>query len=425
MKILKGLLPFLLVFASLACCCINELIPGLITYKQLAIVMAAISLFVLFFNAEKLLRLNSTLIFVILAIFVICSGFYITGHYLYRFDSFGRNIYNGEFLAVLGQSSPLILMSIVLAQDDSLLEETKKCTPWIALLFSLVSFKSAFHPTGITSGGYALDENGMNYQSISYMAAYGLSFTSFYLLCFKRFSFGFFFRSKFAVVLMIGTVFLNLYTILIAGGRGGLVAFAILLSVFLFYLGKNTKGIMALKISVVLIISIFLVLYVFNAAEYSQIESSGFSRILRFLEEGDDAGRAEIRRIAWASFMESPVYGHGIGSSMFVIGNGTFGQHIHGHNFFLDSLIETGILGTCFWFYIIIRTIRRLIGLVKNNLTDYIWLVFFMDGFIMSLFSGYYLANLPIVWSIGFILSRTRCSGGQMPDNTSKSIPAI
>ena len=73
-------------------------------------------------------------------------------------------------------------------------------------------------------------------------------------------------------------------------------------------------------------------------------------------------------------------------------------------------MVETGILGTLFFVGVLVKTIKNLAIIVKRDITEYLWLVIFLDGFVMSMFSGYYLAHLPIAWSIGFSLSRIKHS---------------
>lgn len=402
-----GFLPYILIFANFACFCIAELFPGLITYKQLALVLAFVSVIIIISGARELLKLKHGLFLLILSLFIICFDFYITGELIYQNPIYGGETYHGEFLAVLGQSTPLLLIGVIYAQKERLLTKTKKAAPWVAIVFTIVSFVSALHPSDTTSGGFALDENGMNYQNISYMAAFASAFTLFYLISKKEMSFGKVFDAKLVSVLMVITVFLNFFTILIAGGRGALVLIVIQLFTFMVLkvVSSSNRERMILRLFPIVVITLLVGVFIVNYVEKIQIESSGFGRIMDFLNEKDDSGRRDIRRVAFKSIKESPIIGHGIGSSMFVIGEGTNGQHIHCHNLFLDALVETGIFGTVFLLIILIQTFRTVFILIKKDLTNYLWLIILLNGFVVSMFSGYYLAHLPIAWSIGFAIS--------------------
>ena len=404
-----GILPYILIFANFAFFCISELFPGVITYKQLAVVLAFVSVSIVFLNIRKSIKANKALIVASFVLLIICVCIFLTGDLFYRNALFGKDIYNGEVLAVVGQTTPLVIIALLFAEKETLLSKTKRLAPYIAIVFTLVSLSSALHPANFTSGGYALDDNGMNYQNISYMAAYASSFTFFYLLNRHNCSFGRLLDSNLAAIIMIVTLFINFFTVLISGGRGGLICILVQLVVFIFVLLVLKKQPL-LKVVPITFLSILIVLFVLSVVQNAHVDSSGFDRILRFLNERDDAGRGIIRRIAYRSIKESPIYGHGLGSSMFIIGQGSGGQHIHCHNFILDAMVETGILGTLFFVGVLVKTIKNLAIIVKRDITEYLWLVIFLDGFVMSMFSGYYLAHLPIAWSIGFSLSRIKHS---------------
>lgn len=407
---MKGFLPYILIFANFACFCIAEFFPGFITYKQLALFLAFVSVIIIISGTRELLKLKHSLFLLIIILFFICFSFYITGELFYQNSIYGGAIYHGELLAVLGQTTPLLLVGVIYAQKERLLVNTKKATPWVAIIFTIISFFSALNPSYTTSGGFALDENGMNYQNISYMAAFASTFTLFYLVSKKEMSFGKFFDAKIVSVLMVITIILNFFTVLIAGGRGALVLFVIQLCTFMVLkvVTSNNRTRMILRLFPIVVITLLVGVFIVNYVEEIQIESSGFGRIMNFLKEKDDSGRRDIRRVAFESIKESPIIGHGVGSSMFIIGKGTNGQHIYCHNFFIDAMVETGIIGTSFLLIVLIKTFQRIFVLIKKNLSDCLWLIILLNGFVMSMFSGYYLAHLPIAWSIGFALSKAK-----------------
>lgn len=416
---MKGLLPFVLIFANFVFFCISDFFPDVITYKQFAMVLAIVSVVIVICDFKKLLNLKQNLFFLIITFLVICIGFLITSELLYSQQMYGNDIFHGEFLAFIGQTIPIVLIAAIFAQKEQLLAKTKLLTPYVALLFTLISTISALFPSNVTSGGYALDENGMNYQNISYMAAFAASFSLFYLLNQNKMSFGKLFNNKIIIFIMALLIFVNFFTILIAGGRGALVTIIIQLSVFIVVRVSlsNNRGRTLLRLIPIIIITVLVGFYVVSLVNNLHIETSGYGRILSFLNEREDVSRHDINRIAFESIKESPIFGHGIGSSIFVIGNGTEGQHIHCHNLFTGAMVETGIIGTVFLLIVMIKTFRRIIFLMKKDMTNYLWMVILLDGFVMSVFSGYYLVHLPIAWSIGFALSKAK-----VPTNKDKAL---
>ena len=67
--------------------------------------------------------------------------------------------------------------------------------------------------------------------------------------------------------------------------------------------------------------------------------------------------------------------------------------------------METGVIGCLIFVTLLIITWRKTGKLMQVDLTDAIWRIVYLDGLVMSFFSGYYLGHIPIYWIMGFALS--------------------
>ena len=95
---------------------------------------------------------------------------------------------------------------------------------------------------------------------------------------------------------------------------------------------------------------------------------------------------------------EKPVFGHGVGSVFFEMGT-------YSHNFITDAMVEVGVIGTFILFSLFIILVFKAIKDIYHDISDSLWLIIFLDGLVMSLFSGYYLAQIPLWWSVAFYFS--------------------
>jgi len=72
----------------------------------------------------------------------------------------------------------------------------------------------------------------------------------------------------------------------------------------------------------------------------------------------------------------------------------------------LDVMVETGMIGLFVYVAILYMAFARMVRCVRHNRKEYLWLILFLGSLSMSLSSGYYLAQLPLWWSIAFIFTR-------------------
>lgn len=317
----------------------------------------------------------------------------------YNFYNYPSDKYNSFLLVLGGQVFPTVLCAAVVSQFNTIQYKIKQLAPLISLTFTIIAFFAGFFPNSATTGGYVSTDYGLNYQSTSYLAAYAASFSFYYLISYNDITWPSLFKRKHIKTAIILSIIINFLTILVAGGRGGLALF-IIQSIFALYIYNKKKTVtpdqifkyLGLAFVVICIIVISL-----SFIENLPLKTNGIERIIATIEEGDQNGRDILRENALNCFYQSPVIGHGIGSVFYEIGGYT-------HNCITDALVEIGFVGCIIYVLMLLKTWFKGLKLINVDTANSLWLMIFLNGFIMSLFSGYYISQLPMCWSITFIL---------------------
>lgn len=388
-------LTYLQIFASAVTSILLFFLPNVITYKEMAALIAIISTIVLCyylffyrFNASKLFA-SGLACCIILALYVLTYNFY---NYL-------SEKYNSFLLVLGGQVFPTVLCAAVISQFGLVQYKIKQLAPLISLTFTIIAFIAGFFPNSTTSGGYVSTDYGMNYQSTSYLAAYAASFSFYYLISYNDISWPSLFKRKYIKDAIILSVIINFLTILVAGGRGGLALFLVqsIFALYVYNKKRPTSTNQIFKYLGLAFVVICMIAISLSFIENLQLKTNGIERIIATIEEGDQNGRDILREKALTCFYNSPVIGHGIGSVFYEIGGYT-------HNCITDALVEIGFVGCTMYVLMLLKTWIKGLKLIKADTTNSLWLIIFLNGFVMSLFSGYYITQLPICWAVTFIL---------------------
>lgn len=390
-------LTYFQIFSSMFTCVVLSFFPHLLTYKQIAVIIAVVSAIILIPKIfQKKGNSVGTILTACLCMLVIVL-YFLTSE-LYGTSS---NTYNSFFLVLCGQVFPILLCATFVAQSEEVQNNIKRLTPLIGILFSSMAFMAAFFPTSTTSGGYMANDNGLNYHNTSYMAAYAAAFCIYYILCFEQIEWNNVFRKRIFFILAAILIFINLLTIFIAGGRGGLVLYIMqfCLAAYIYIKRNVTSQRQTFKIIGISIVMVGIILLLANFAESTTLKTNGYERILSTIRTGDSNGRSVLRDKAIACFTDKPLFGHGVGSVFYELG-------IYSHNCITDALLEIGVVGCVMYLTFFIYAWRRGIKLFNTDFTGYIWLVIFLDGFVMSLFSGYYIAQIPALWAATFLVCK-------------------
>ena len=225
-------LAYLQIFSSYWSSTLQFFFPGIITYKQFAFILAIISaaaiLKTIINNKLKIARKSLAVIIIIGTIVILYS---ITPF----FYSLSTNTnYDSFFLALVGQLAPGIITATLLSNNYLVQEKIKALTPIVSIVFTFITFVGALFPTSSTSGGYVDNENGLNYQLISYIAAYSSALIEYYLLVKDNIIQIKIFKSRKAVILLYFIIFIDLFIILMTGGRDGFSAYFLLITLTIF-----------------------------------------------------------------------------------------------------------------------------------------------------------------------------------------------
>lgn len=368
---------------------------GLITYKDFSLYLAFVSsffiLYYFFFHIEKKTRL----IIVFVASIIYALLYYYTSSYYAELSHW----YNSYLLVLLGQSIPAILTAVIVSEKNKIQEDIKKLTPYLAIFLTYVAFDATFNPREASQGLSGDEEANLNYQKISYMAAYAAAFAGYFLLNLKEIKWHLIFHYKVWKYIMAFLIILNFVVILISGGRGGLVVFTVQFFLFMFLLKRIYHNNFLSTRSIILLIVVGIgFFYALQFAKTTQLDSSGFSRFLNLSQEESIVERGVIMEKAIDAFYASPVVGHGIGAVLNEIG-------IYSHNIFMDFLVNSGVLGCSLLIALIFWVLYKGFCIIRLDSSNCIWLIIFFDGFILSQFSSYFLSSIPMLWSAAFILS--------------------
>lgn len=309
-------------------------------------------------------------------------------------------LYSGNFLSFIGQVIPSVLFFILISDDEKIQDNIKTLVPYIAILMTIVAFLCTISPNNNTRA-LVYDDTGFNYQNLSYMAAYAGGLSEYFIITSKTHKYNGIFNRKIGIILGYFMIATNFCTILLTGGRGGLVLLVIT-TFFSFWFFNRHNEELNIKIIhstflylIILLISLFCLWYV-NTLE---LETSGVKRIIGFLSGDGDSGRGLLRNKAIDAFISSPVIGHGFGSVFWELGE-------YSHNILTDILVELGIVGFLLFFYILRRFFKAIRIIIRNNVTEVFWLYIFMFGITKYMFSGYYLSSLALWISIFFSFNR-------------------
>ncbi len=393
-----AILSYLQIFVGSWCAAVLYFFPNVFTYKQFVTVIAFVSAAGLIIQIIKRKGTLPRSFFQCVIALLLLIGAYMLTSVIYGEPNAD---YTGHLLVILAQIAPAALCAVLVARSEKARENIKRLAPVVSLIFTFIAFQGILHPTGISETGLINNENGMTYQSASYLVVYAAGLAEYYLISFRSVRWYRVFRNRIAAVLMFVLVLVDFFLALVAGGRGAIVLFGVvsLVAMFLWQRGRNSSP-GGLITSLLVVAGLTgAAIYVIHLAATSEIPTSGFSRILLTIQTGESSGRDWVYESAWKVIADNPFFGHGLGSVYYTLG-------YYAHNFFLDAAVESGILGCGVWIALFGFAFWNLFSRVRKDLSEALWLILFLDGFVMSIFSGYYLSNIPIFWVIAFLFAR-------------------
>ena len=394
------ILVYLQIFALITHAIIMFFFPRFFPYKTYVIFIVALTaLFIVLFilNRKGNVPVVFGRIFIVYAIIAFCYAFVTPA--FYSTDP-GSN-HSGSLLCIVGQILPNGLYACFVAEDEKLQDKIKKLAPFVGAIFAIIALICTLRPTSVTSAGFMDNENGLGYQRVSYMAAYSAALMEYYLLTRDQMEQFKILNDKIGSIVSAIVIFLDLIVVLLSGGRGGFVAYLLFLAISIFLairFGKYKSSKIFRLFLIILLVAVagyFGIRYVSN----STISTSGYSRILRLVSGGVDNNRFYKYQEAFDLFAQKPIIGHGFGSVYWELG-------LYSHNFFTDILIEGGAILLIVILALLIFGFVASIKLIRIDKSDLLWIYFFLCGFILAMFSGYYLTQIPLYWGLIFIFSK-------------------
>ena len=321
--------------------------------------------------------------------FLIC----ITVLLLYSLTSIIYGYYNSYYISYLLSTGvrfvPAIFVGCVMLKIPDLLQKVEKALLPFIVLYTIILANIVFNAELGGNVGQTFNiEGGMTYQSISYYSIFAFGLTM-YLIVFSK-------KSKYLRFLLIGLAILQFLMCIMAGGRGAFV----LGVVFYFYFILKTISLKNAFLYIVLLGVIFLFLQLLG--ENNEVFSLGFNRIFNFFGDSDavdNDGRWIRWNIAFDSFLASPIFGHGLGSIFYEVG-------FYSHNIITDLLCEGGILLVSIFGVTLYAFYHRVKKLILLDYRYEIFVIIFLSSFMLTSFSGYYLAETGIWLSVFFILNK-------------------
>jgi oligosaccharide repeat unit polymerase len=189
-------------------------------------------------------------------------------------------------------------------------------------------------------------------------------------------------------LLLIPLLF-GLVSIGIANSRGPIVAFLITIIFVLLTKAKFKDVIILTFISLIFILNLDLVNLFFK--EY--FDNNFIERFMTIFEYGMDSssGRTEFYEQGIELFKENPLFGR----SILLIHDPLKGGYVH--NVFIEILMSTGLVGMIIFALILIKTFQYSIYLMVKNSQYCIFVLIFVQNFILLQFSRS-LNMLPVFW---------------------------
>lgn len=287
------------------------------------------------------------------------------------------------FIEMTVKTVPAILLAIV-ASRKNILHKMLEVLDTFVLVMSIGYIRPFVGMifSGITRSGL-FTTYGVDYQTISYYASYWFCLDLFMIFVGCKYLQNGLRRSVGFQVVRIVCAVLLFITSLSTGGRGGFILIIVdILFWFVLYMIRRKQYKQLVASVALLIIGYFVVENIIGRNVSLQL---GFARVFEFvgpegLNWSGTSGRDVIYQKVINIIKQSPIIGYGI-----------TGGNYHGvkscHNWFLEMMVEGGILYLGFWIFLLVVFARKMIKAVRQDESYLlIWTIFITD-FIGLMFS--------------------------------------
>lgn len=277
---------------------------------------------------------------------------------------------------------------------NNLLQNMIKWWEFIMLILSLallLSIPSIIITKVISIGG------GLDYQRISYLAAFAYSINLYFILFGSNHNRLNFCYSKTYKILSILILVLQTAIVFISGGRGGFILL-ILATFVLFYIKKRNGFNFKLFIKNILLVTSFVFLFFyFMPSELLEVIEKGNKRLFAYftpngIDFSEISGRDVYYSKAFEFVKERPINGYGIFGFVDQTGD-------YPHNLILEILLQGGILLLIIWIVIFTKFYKKVKFLINADRSNMIIIALFIYPIVELMFSGSYILS-PLFWFV-------------------------
>jgi len=236
------------------------------------------------------------------------------------------------------------------------------------------------------------------HQTGSYLAAFAFGLNLYFLLNGSYHERLAPFRTRFYRVICLLLLVVQVLGFVLPGGRGGFVLGVIY---FLFIVVSQITRRRLKTVFRVLLLVAFLAAVIgvsWPLLMQNDLFVRGFNRATQFISGSGGinwagtSGRDSVYQIALHLIKESPIIGYGIFGMYEVIG-------YYPHNFFLEILLQGGVIFLIVAVSILLLFMRKLRHMIRQDKSNGILAVLFLYPIVMLMFSGTYL-NTPQFWFV-------------------------
>ena len=322
-------------------------------------------------------------IFKILAILFLLLILYSSSSFFYGSNS----KYTSYLLVYIAETIPAAYIGMRFARFNSL-DRLNDLLPYFVFFTSVLIGTIGLRYAAIGER-VSHDDSGLNYQSVSYYMAFEFSYACYYAFFREKKSFNI--CNAILRGLMILMMFYCAIICLMSGGRGAFV-YIVGLSFYLvvYYLKRSKRHLMWATLVVVAVA----VTIAFLMKHFNVMESAGMLRVMDRITDDDE--RMGLYRKAFDVFMDSPIFGKGVGSIWWTVG-------FYSHNMVLDILAEMGLIGFFFFIPILLRTLYRLYQNSYFEKTFVLLFIVMSGALIRNIFSSYWVSATKLFFICSFV----------------------
>jgi O-antigen ligase len=276
---------------------------------------------------------------------------------------------------------------------------------FVMLLISAGSIVSILIP--FLSGKRFTVMGGASYQAASYYTAFAFGL-NLYIILFKASHIN---RNKIRKrnvliqILLISLLILQSIMVIIPGGRGAFILMVIYLSLSIMKC-LITRNVIRVMYAVFIIVVLLVILgKVFQRLLENSLFLQSFNRVLAFIGQGGTVNwdgsseRLPIYQEAINLFLESPIIGYGLYGYISKVS-----YAVYPHNFFLEVLLQGGLIYLSVWIVFIWYILKKMYFLVLYDKRKRLFLYIGLYPAVMLMFSGSYLSN-GLFWFLISLIS--------------------